>query len=110
MKNFLKNNLLGLVALLAIFFMYATPMRTRIGNDVVMKRTLIVNSLNERACDTSTWFQIGNADSSRRAAMLIWWTDTATVGARKKNGLIIYNRVDSSLWYYNSRRWKKVGT
>lgn len=107
MKNFLKNNFFGMLALIVVLTIAATPPNSIIRLDTVMQRSAIVGSTSLRRADTSAWLQVGVADSSNRAALLIWWTDTTKVRG-KKNGLIIYNKLDSSLWYHNGRLWKKV--
>ena len=82
--------------------------------NVVVQRGLFVGtgatSIYGRMPDSTCWIEIGSADSSNRAAFLIKWTDTTSIGSRKKVGMVIMNKVDSNLWIYTGRRWKKVGS
>jgi hypothetical protein len=107
MKNIL------ILLLVAVGFSFCAQAQSRRIEPLPLncKKKVIINSNSNSATpDTSAAMTIVTGDSSSIGH--IWFksmTDTGSVGARKKSGLLIVNKIDTCLWIYTGVRWKKAG-
>lgn len=108
LKLFLTGLILAFATSGVIAFVISESRDIRPVNMVLKKRIVIDRNSNSNP-DTSASVEIG-IDSATRGAILYHMTDTVKVGARKKLGLMILNRIDTSFWIYNGKKWKKAGT
>jgi hypothetical protein len=105
-RNFMKRTAM-IIALLAAFALpppKAGAQSFKFDDFRIIKKSLTVGKAGYQAADQSAWLEIGDTSTSR--GLLLPRTDTGKI-TFKSAGLIIYQRKDSSLYFYDGRRWRK---
>lgn len=111
MKN--QKLIVTLLTAFAVFFCtvaFVSTDRQIFYKQTVFKKAVSIAPTTTAIPDTSALLQVGDAADATVGSLLLYSTDTTTVGVRKKRGLIIFNSADTSLWIYTGRRWKKAGS
>lgn len=111
MKN--QKLIVTLLTAFAVFFCtvaFVSTDRQIFYKPTVFKKAVSIAPTTTAIPDTCAFLQLGDVTGSKYGSLLLYSTDTTTVGMRKKRGLIIFNSADTSLWIYTGQRWKKAGS
>lgn len=78
----------------------------------IFKKHVSIAPNSNAVPDTNAFMQIGDATGATVGSIRLYSTDTTTINdaAHKVRGLIILNAVDTNIWVYTGKRWKKAGS
>ena len=105
-----------LIVLVSIFFVFIGVLsfvstdRDIENKAVVFKKRIGIMPTTQTFPDTNCLLQVGDVANATVGAIRLYSTDTTSVVTHKVRGLIILNSLDTNIWVYTGKRWKKAGS